>query len=126
MFLISALGFGCYFSSRRRQCPRKYMSYNANDAVSCRSGIQNWGSFCFFAFSFCIISLHMAAWYNRISFAPKGTKEEQHVAYKTYALNWSMQHLFGAHIVKFRFKKWRKYRGWQPSGPAGVTGLLGP
>ena len=36
-----------------------------------------------------------------------------------YALNWSMQHPFGAHIVKLRFNKWRKYRGRQPTGPAG-------
>ena len=30
-----------------------------------------------------------------------------------------MQHLFGAHIVKFRFNEWRRYRGRQPTGPAG-------
>ena len=52
------------------------------------------------------------------------TKE---VAYKTLvAINWSMQHLFGAYIVKLRFNKRRKYRGqqpppppWKPAGPAG-------
>ena len=47
---------------------------------------------------------------RNLAFAPRTTKK---VAYKTlvaYALNWSMQHLFGAHIVKFRFSKWRKYR----------------
>ena len=38
-----------------------------------------------------------------------------------YALNWSMQHLFGAHIVKLRFNKWRSYRGRQPAGPAGSS-----
>ena len=35
-----------------------------------------------------------------------------------YALNWSMQHLFGAHIVKLIFNKWRRYRGRQPAGSA--------
>ena len=29
------------------------MSYNANDAVSDRLGMQNWGRFLFFAFLFC-------------------------------------------------------------------------
>ena len=36
-----------------------------------------------------------------------------------YALNWSMQHPFGALIVKLRLNKWRRYRGRQPAGPAG-------
>ena len=35
-----------------------------------------------------------------------------------------MQHLFGAHIVKVRFIKWRKYRGLQPAGPAGGGATL--
>ena len=41
-----------------------------------------------------------------------------------YALNWSMQHPFGAHIVKLRFNKWRRHRGRQPAGPAGVGATL--
>ena len=41
-----------------------------------------------------------------------------------YALNWSMQHLFGAHIVKLRFNKWIRYRGRQPAGPAGGGATL--
>ena len=36
-----------------------------------------------------------------------------------YALNWSMQPPFGALTVKLRFNKWRRYRGRQPTGPAG-------
>ena len=35
-----------------------------------------------------------------------------------------MQHLFGAHIVKLRFNRWRRYRGWQPTGPAGGGATL--
>ena len=41
-----------------------------------------------------------------------------------YALNWSMQHPFGALIVKLRFNKWRRYRGRQPAGPAGGGATL--
>ena len=41
-----------------------------------------------------------------------------------YDINWSMQHLFGAHIVKLRFNKWRRYRGRQPTGPAGGGATL--
>ena len=44
---------------------------------------------------------------RNLAFAPRSTKE---VAYKTL----SMQHLFGAHIVKLRFNKWRRYRGRPP------------
>ena len=40
------------------------------------------------------------------------------------ALNWSMQHPFGALIVKRRFNKWRRYRGRQPTGPAGGGATL--
>ena len=29
-----------------------------------------------------------------------------------------MQHLFGAHIIKLRLNRWRRYRGQQPIGPA--------
>ena len=35
-----------------------------------------------------------------------------------------MQHPFGALIVKLRFNKWRRYRGWQPAGPAGGGATL--
>ena len=41
-----------------------------------------------------------------------------------YALNWSMQHPFGGLIVKLRFSKWRRYRGRQPTGPAGGGATL--
>ena len=41
-----------------------------------------------------------------------------------YALNWSMQHPFGALIVKLRFNKWRRYRGRQPTGPTGGGATL--
>ena len=51
---------------------------------------------------------------TNLAFTPRSTKE---AAYKTkllYALNWNMQHLFGAHIVKLRFNRWRRYRGRHP------------
>ena len=35
-----------------------------------------------------------------------------------------MQHPFGALIVQLRFNKWRRYRGRQPSGPAGGGATL--
>ena len=41
-----------------------------------------------------------------------------------YALNWSMQHLYGAHILKLRFNRWRSYRRRQPAGPAGGGATL--
>ena len=41
-----------------------------------------------------------------------------------YALNWCMQYPFGAHVVKLRFNKWRRYRGRQPAGPAGDDATL--
>ena len=41
-----------------------------------------------------------------------------------YTLNWNMQHLFGTHIVKLRFKKWRRYRGRQSARPAGFGTTL--
>ena len=41
-----------------------------------------------------------------------------------YALNWSMQHPFEALIVKLRFNKWGRNRGWQPAGPAGGGATL--
>ena len=59
---------------------------------------------------------------RNLAFAPRSTKE---VAKKLwYALNWSMQHPFGAHIVKLRFNKWRRYRGRQPAGPSGGDATL--
>ena len=59
---------------------------------------------------------------RNLAFAPRSTKE---VAKKLwYALNWSMQHPFGAHIVKLRFNKWRRYRGRQPAGPSGGGATL--
>ena len=54
------------------------------------------------------------------TFAPRSTKE---VAYKTLVCS-TMQHPFGAHIVKLRFNKWRRYRGRQPVGPAGGGATL--
>ena len=47
-------------------------------------------------------------------FVPRGTKE---VAYKSLV----RPKLEYAHIVKLRFSRWRRYRGWQPAGPAGET-----
>ena len=41
-----------------------------------------------------------------------------------YALNWSMQHLFGTHIVKLRYNRCRMYRGRQPARPAGGDATL--
>ena len=41
-----------------------------------------------------------------------------------YVLDLSMQHLFGAHIVKLRFNRWRMYRGRQPAGPTGGGATL--
>ena len=41
-----------------------------------------------------------------------------------YALNWSMQHLLGAPIVKLGFNKWRRYIGRQPAKPAGGGATL--
>ena len=32
------------------------------------------------------------------------------------SLNWSMQHAFGAHTLKFRLTKLRKFRGRKPAG----------
>ena len=60
---------------------------------------------------------------RNLAFTPRNTKE---VAYTKlwYALNWSMLHPFGALIVKLRFNKWRRYRGRQPTGPAGGGATL--
>ena len=56
---------------------------------------------------------------RNFAFTLRSTKD---VAYKLwYALNWSMQHLFGAHIVKLGFNKWR---GRQTAGPAGGGATL--
>ena len=35
-----------------------------------------------------------------------------------------MQHIFGAHIVKLIFNRWKRYRGLQPAGPAGGGATL--
>ena len=54
---------------------------------------------------------------RNLAFAPRSTKE---VAYKTLVhpqLKYTA--LFGTHIVKLRFNKWRRYIGWQPPEPAG-------
>ena len=54
---------------------------------------------------------------RNLALAPRSTKE---VAYKTLVrpkLEYAAP--FGAHIVKLRFNKWRRYKGRQPAGPAG-------
>ena len=55
---------------------------------------------------------------RNLAFAPKSTKGGLHTKI------WSMQHLYGAHIVKLRFNRWRRYRGRQPAGPAGGGATL--
>ena len=59
---------------------------------------------------------------RNLAFAPRSTKELHTKLW--YTINWSMQPPFGAHIVKLRFNKWRRYRGRQPAGPAGGDATL--
>ena len=59
---------------------------------------------------------------RNLAFALRSTKELHTKLW--YFLNWSMQPPFGAHIVKLRFNKWRRYRGRQPAGPAGGGATL--
>ena len=59
---------------------------------------------------------------SNLAFAPRSTKEMHTKLW--YALNWNIQHLLGAHIVKLRYNKWRKYRGPQLAGPLGVVVLV--
>ena len=61
---------------------------------------------------------------RNLALVPTSTKEVARHTKLWYALYWSMQHPFGAHIVKLRFNKWRRYRGRQPAGPAGGGATL--
>ena len=54
---------------------------------------------------------------RNLAFAPRSTRRLHTKLW--YAINWSMQHLFGVLMVKLRFNKWGRYRGRQPDGPAG-------
>ena len=49
---------------------------------------------------------------RNLAFAPRGVQSRLHTKL-WYALNWSMQYLFGTHFQKLRFNKWRRYRGRQ-------------
>ena len=59
---------------------------------------------------------------RNLAFAPRSTKE---VAYKTLVCP-KVEYAapIGAHIVKLRLNKWRRYRGRRPAGPAGGGATL--